>query len=177
MHAGRGEQIRREPERQTHHAEEVTLDSFHQQSAATLHPVTTGFVQRLPGFHVRTSGLPRERTHPDSRDVDPIRYMVPVRQRDTGHDPMHPPCHPAEHLFRILRRGGLAQNVSGENNERVRREDGSFGMACRNGGGFLPREPDGRLLGKLTGPDLFLDTRGIDEVVDPDHLQQLPSAR
>ena len=163
----RSQQAVKASERQSHHVEVATLDTSDEFSGAALDGVGAGFSHGLAGRHVGGDLLRAERREGDACGLDsgneagaPVRRRE-VQQSDAGEDSVRLAGEEAEHAAGIAWRGGFAEDLAAEDNDRVGAEDeGGGGDALRAGEGFFAREPDDVMCRGLAAAEGFVEASG-----------------
>ena len=125
------EQLEHQPDRQSHHAEEVAVDPLHQRRPVSLDAVRARLVHRLPR---RDVGLEEGVVEPAEDDVGDVRRLVQGlvgHQRDRGHHLVRAALQLPEHPERIGGVERLLQHLVPHDDRRVRAEHQAPGHAQR----------------------------------------------
>src|SRR6266576_656206 len=171
------EQLEGQPQRQAHHPEEVATDPLDQRRALALDRVGAGLVQRLPGRDVRGDLGFRKRSECHVGHVERMLHPPILRHRHRGHDLMLPPLELPQHLGRLLGVRRFPENRAPQHHRRVGREHDGPALAPGHGGRLFARQPRHVALGLLCRPEALIHFGRHHANLEPDHLEQLASAR
>src|SRR6266571_3341945 len=171
------EQLEREPQRQSHHAEEIPADSLHQRGALALDRVGARLVERLARGHIRRDLLARERPERDVGHVERVLDPPVLCHRHGGHHLVLAPLKPFEHRDRFLGRRGLSEDVPPQHHRRVRRQHHRAGLARRHRGRLLARQPGDVALRQLGRGARLVHLGHDDAEREVQHFEQLATPR
>src|SRR5882762_6677568 len=171
------EQVEREPQRQSHHTEKVAANPLDQRGALALDRVRAGLVERLPGRHVGGNLDVAERSKRHVGHVERVLHSPVPRHRDRRHHLMFAPLELPQHLHRFLRGRRLSEDRAPQHHRRVGPEHDGPPLARRHRRRLLTRQTRHIALGLLGRPEALVHIGRYHAELEPDHVEQLPSAR
>src|SRR5437667_894663 len=171
------EQLEGQPQRQAHHSEEVAADPLDQRRALALDRVGAGLVERLPGRDVRGDLGVRKRSECHVGHVARVLHPPIQRHRDGRHYLMLPPFELPQHLGRLLGARRFPENRAPQHYRRVGREHDGSPLAPCHRRRLFSGQPRHISLGLLGRPEALIHFRRHHAKLEPDHLEQLASAR
>jgi hypothetical protein len=151
------------------------LDESRSQS---LHGVSARLVPRLPGRHVPSDLLVVQRRDPDTAFLDGVLTGARApREPHCRHDPVLPAGQHPKHVPGLGVVGGLSEDRSIQEDERVRREHPVFGPPRGGDGGFLPGQADGGVGTGFPGRDGLVDVGRRHQERNSERREDLRPAR